>query len=446
MEADFFKARVFEAAPRLGDGRSLFDRDSDPAGLGLDAYRATPPQLRALAAALEARGLVPVAGNAFTLSVLAPDGWRTRDDWRIDAETGLATLPGEAQLAGLAATPPILLHVDPLPPTVPYFCLRAPVDLLTVLNGTRASLSGHDGDGVRISIVDSGCDTSHPFFAERGVRIALELGPGMHGPDVDTLGHGTMICGTIVSIAPAARLTMIKTDEDLSLSAFKAAVRQDPPPQIIQNTWGAISDGASMTPCEKAVHAAVTDAVAAGIVVVFAAGNQKIIFPPQVPAALAAGGAFVDQDGLIRASDYASGYGSSVFPGRTVPDVCGLVGPAPSGVYMMLPTAPGSIIDRSFAALPYPRGDGGSGDDGWVVISGTSSASAQVAGLTALLLQARPELHPDAVKRILAATARRIQAGASAQGGRSGPSYPNPATGWGLIDIGAALAYARAMA
>jgi serine protease AprX len=446
MGTDASRGRVFEAAPRLADGRSLFDRDSDPAGLGLDAYRATAPQRRTLAAVLEARGLVPVAGNDFTLSLLAPDGWRAGNDWRTDAETGLATLPDEPALAGLATTPANLLHVDPLPPSMPYFNLRAPMDMLTVLNGTRASLTGHDGAGVRISIVDSGCDTDHPFFTARGARIARELGPGMRGPDVDTLGHGTMICGTIVSIAPAARLTMIKTDEDLSLAAFKAAAGQDPPPHIIQNTWGAVSDGAAMTPWEKAVYAAVTDAVAAGILAVFAAGNRKIIFPPQVPAALAAGGAFVDQDGLYRASDYASGYVSETFPSRIVPDVCGLVGPAPAGVYMMLPTSPGSIIDRSFAALPYPRGDGGSGEDGWVVISGTSSASAQATALAALLLQVRPDLRPDAVKTILAATARRIQAGASAQGGRSGPPYPNPATGWGLIDIGAALAYARRIA
>ena len=66
--------------------------------------------------------------------------------------------------------------------------------------------------------------------------------------------------------------------------------------------------------------------------------------------------------------------------------------------------------------------------------------AAQISATTALLLQVRPDLTAEAVKTVLGATAQRIDVGISAQGGRSGPPYPNPATGWGLIDIEAALA------
>ncbi|MBB5753124.1 S8 family serine peptidase [Prosthecomicrobium pneumaticum] len=436
-------SRVFEVAPLLADGRSLFDPGADPVAEGLAPFRASEAALAAARDALAAAGLTVVATNAHTLSVLAPEGWAAdrallRDTDRPD----LFRLPGAPAVAGLAAVPPTGRSTDPLPPSTPYFCLRAPVDMLTALDGTRASITGHDGRGIRIAVIDSGCDRAHPYFRARRSAITVVCGPDEDNPEIDAIGHGTMICATIVSIAPLAELTVIKTSDALSLAAFKTAAAMRPRPHVIQNTWGHITTAPAMTPYEKAVFAAITDAAEAGIVPVFAAGNQKIIFPPQVPAAFAAGGAYVDAADLYRASDYASGYASALFPGRIVPDFCGLVGPAPNGVYIMLPTAPGSAIDRAFAEYPYPRGDGGLPDDGWVVISGTSSASAQVSGLAALLLQARPGLEPAALRALIAATARRIDVGVSAQGHPSGPPYPNRATGWGLLDIGAALAAA----
>jgi subtilisin family serine protease len=433
---------LFEAAHRLPDGSSLFDDGADPR-TGLGAFRAPDGVTRELRGEIQAMGLTVLAENPFTLTVSAPPGWSQTAGVGRGLKAKEVFVPeGASVLAGLAPIPPHSLHGDatPLPPPTPFFCLRAPVDILTALNGTEASLSGHDGAGVTIAVVDSGCDVSHPFFTERQAEIELMLGPGIRGPNIDTLGHGTMICGSILSIAPAAKLRVIKTTDDLSLAAFKLAAAMRP--QIIQNAWGNLSTASEMTPYEKATYAAITAAVEDGIIAVFAAGNQKVIFPPQVPAALAAGGAYVDVNGLYRASDYASGYVSAVFPDRAVPDICGLVGPAPNGVYITLPTSPGSTIDRYFAEHPYPQGDGGLPNDGWAVISGTSSASAQTSGTTALLLQARPGLTSAEVKAILSQSARRITMGISAQGGRSGPPYPSIATGWGLIDIGAALALA----
>jgi subtilisin family serine protease len=415
---------LFEAAPRLPDGRSLFDAEADPRA-GLAPFRAPPGLTERLGAELRGLGLTVLAENPFTLSVAAPAGWsQSAGVVPRPNEAGIVVPIGCSVLAGLAPVPPTAWHsATPLPPPTAFFSLRAPVDMLTALNGTHAAISGHDGRGVTIAIVDSGCDVSHPFFTGRQAEIAVTLGPGMSGPTVDTVGHGTMIAGSILSIAPAAKLQVIKTTDDLSLAAFKAAVAMTPRPQIIQNAWGHVVTAPEMTPYDKATYAAITSAVEDGIVAVFAAGNQKIIFPPQVPAALVAGGAYVDVNGLYRASDYASGYVSALFAHRTVPDVCGLVGPAPNGVYIALPTAPRSTIDRYFAEHAYPQGDGGLPDDGWAVISGTSSASAQVSATTALLLQVRPDLDSAGVKAILSQTARRIDVGFSAQGGRSGPPY-----------------------
>ena len=46
---------------------------------------------------------------------------------------------------------------------------------------------------------------------------------------------------------------------------------------------------------------------------------------------ISVGGVAIDQAGALRASDYASGFDSEIYPGRRVPDVSGLVGLAAAG-------------------------------------------------------------------------------------------------------------------
>ncbi|TMC01298.1 MAG: peptidase S8, partial [Chloroflexi bacterium] len=135
---------------------------------------------------------------------------------------------------------------------------------------------------------------------------------------------------------------------------------------------------------------------------------------------------------------HASSFDSTLFPGRHVPDVCGLVGQDVGGraPLLMLPVAPGSDLDRELAA-PGAGGapaDGTAPDDGWALLSGTSSAAPQVAGAAALALQLRPELSPAEVRALLAAHVRDVSTGASATGDLAGPG-PDAATGAGLIDV-----------
>ena len=47
-------------------------------------------------------------------------------------------------------------------------------------------------------------------------------------------------------------------------------------------------------------------------------------------------------------------------------------------------------------------------DDGYGLTSGTSVAAAHVSGVAALLLARRPQLTPDALRRILVGSAQRI--------------------------------------
>ena len=106
----------------------------------------------------------------------------------------------------------------------------------------------------------------------------------------------------------------------------------------------------------------------------FSAGNGHVAFPGMMPEVISAGGVYVDQSGAMRASDYASAFTSKIYPGREVPDACGLVGKADNGAqYIMLPVQPGCEIDRQ-------NSDRTGLNDGWAVISGTSAAAPQMAG------------------------------------------------------------------
>jgi subtilisin family serine protease len=188
-----------------------------------------------------------------------------------------------------------------------------------------------------------------------------------------------------------------------------------------------------------------------GIAVCFSGGNGHYSFPGQMPDVIAVGGVFaremvddVTNDFIVEASDYASSFDSLIYPGRHVPDICGLVGLQPRGIYIMLPVEPADQIDQGLAGGTFPNGDETSVDDGWAVISGTSAASPQLAGVCALLKQAQPGLSPDLMKAILKASAREVDQGQSAHGQPAGEGHDG-ATGAGLVDALAAYKLARSV-
>lgn len=172
-----------------------------------------------------------------------------------------------------------------------------------------------------------------------------------------------------------------------------------------------------------------------------------------MPDVIAVGGVYAGEqlagdDFDLQASDYASSFDSVIYPGRHVPDVCGLVGMQPRAIYVMLPVEPGDTIDAGLAGGPFPHNDETLPDDGWAVISGTSAASPQVAGVCALLKQAQPGLPPSLVKAILRASARDVTKG---QGSDTcgvillaGEGHDG-ATGAGLVDAKVAYEIARSL-
>jgi subtilisin family serine protease len=114
----------------------------------------------------------------------------------------------------------------------------------------------------------------------------------------------------------------------------------------------------------------------------------------------------------------------------------------PKAVYIMMPCPPNSTMDNEFGGSAFPDGDSTTVRDGWVGASGTSSATPQIAGVAALLIErARAQqktLTTAAVRKILQNSALSVQTGRNFQGFPA-TGQPNIAVGYGLVDAGKAL-------
>ena len=342
-------------------------------------------------------------------------------------------------LDGVAMARPPEIHESPIPPLAPvdpaaYQYLRVPDDVALVIRATRAHRLGATGQGVVVAMIDTG-HYSHPWFGYHGFRVLTTLlGPGEADPSQDTYGHGTGESANIFSAAPDCRLRPIKGLSDPT-GSFNVAMASTPRPKVISNSWGYNIDypGASLDPYLKTLEAAVANAVASGIVVCFSAGNGGQGFPACMPDVVAVGGVHVNYPGLgLEASSYASSFDSSLYPGRHVPDLCGITGKAVTiagsakAPSHLLPVQPGSTLDGIEPST-------GAADDGWGLFSGTSAACPLVAGVVALMLGKAPAKTPGEIKTALVNSAMDVKVGSTAQGDTAGPGWDN-ATGAGLVD------------
>jgi subtilisin family serine protease len=348
-------------------------------------------------------------------------------------------------LEGVAIEEPRYFHQNPFAPPQPYWHLDVPGDVSLGMNADRAHRAGYTGRGIKVVMCDSGW-FNHPFFSRRGYRSSpVVLGPGAANAANDEVGHGTAESANIFAVAPDVEFTMVKMSFVNTIGAFNAAVGLAP--HIISCSWGSDKQLPPLSAADQALAATIALAVKNGIVVVFSAGNGHFGFPGQHPDVIAAGGAFMRQDGSTQASDYASGFASSIYAGRNSPDVCGLVGMRPRAAYIMLPLQPNDDIDRDLASGgAHPNGDQTAPNDGWAAISGTSAAAPQIAGVCALMKQACARLTPAEVKAILKSTARDVTSGRCFN--RPGMNHlavagPDLATGNGLVDAAKAALTAR---
>ncbi len=256
----------------------------------------------------------------------------------------------------------------------------------------------------------------HPYFVAQRYNFLVVTAPDAVDYLSDANGHGTGECANLFATAPGINFIGLKMNN--TTLAIKTAV--DLKPQIMTNSWGHSVDrpGTSMPNWLRPLYLAVLDAVAQGITVCFSAGNGHFGFPGSMPEVISVGGVVVDESLTYSATAYASGFASTWFPGREIPDVCGLCGIPPTADYIVLPVQANAALER---------------EGGWGAFSGTSAASPMVAGVCALLKEANPSLGPEDIKNILKFTARDITVGIGANGRPAGPG-PDGATGYGLVD------------
>lgn len=267
--------------------------------------------------------------------------------------------------------------------------------------------SGFDGAGQTLAILDTGIDSSHPFFAGRIVSEAcfsassscpngnpVQLGGGAGAPcsyDPGGCNHGTHVAGIAAGsgpefsgVAPAADLISVQifsrfdgpfcggqspcaasytSDQVAALERVISLAETYPIAAVNMSIGGNIAYPSSEA-CDAsngARKAAVDHLRSLGIVVVAASGNEGFTFgltSPSCISSVLSVGATTDDDRVLPFSNSAS--------------------------YLDL-LAPG---DRILSSKP-----GG----GFRTSSGTSMAAPQVAGAIALLRQHSPALRPNEI-------------------------------------------------
>ena len=465
---------IAQVSPRSLGAKSLFEAENGITTDNVDDFRSDPVDVRDAKRELAKAGFhvfeegssdttISIGGTAklfkeFFGARLKKQKAEIRPGQKIEF-LGTGDAPEEqvmsapAELADLiegavVARPPTYFAPSPLPPIAPihanaYRYLFAPDDIAVVLRAARVHRLGVTGKNVVVGMLDTG-HYRHPFFTWHGYRVLQTLlAPGATNPSDDSEGHGTGESANIFSSAPDCRLRPIKMGYD-AVGAINTALSSSPKPQILTNSWGYSVDtsGASIPSWLTPLAAAVASAVASGVVVCFAAGNGHYAFPGSHPDVISVGGVHVNYPDLdFEVSSYASSFVSSFYPGRRVPDLCGLTGKrvniggggkAPS---LMLPVQKGANLDSIDPST-------GSANDGWGIFSGTSAACPQIAGICALMLEKDSTLTPAQVKQKLMDSARDVTAGSTAMGDSAGPGN-DLASGAGLAD--AKWAYLRTM-
>lgn len=472
----------FEAVLRSEIGKSMFDSDTPLLGTTLNQFQAEPGRAQLAERELTKLGFTVRHIGTFSISGEGPKNlfeqvFSTRLAQRQTSINDHSQSKKIAYWSHIADTPFTLpqnllgligriypqqpaqlfghCHASPLPPAVAYHHLRVPDDVATILRAHQPHRQSITGKNILVAMPDTGFFL-HPFYTAHGYRYKRMLTPGMTALENDENGHGTAEAANIFACAPDVNFIGIKTDlSDMTL-AFKTAM--DLRPQIITCSWGKSLDNMDTLPNEhKPLEAAILEAVHhLGITVCFSAGNGHLGFPGMMPDVISVGGVYAHakfdgDDFKLEASNYASAFTSKIYPGRQVPDFCGLVGHIPSAKYIALPVEPEDAIDERGsqpAGLKFPDTDETLPDDGWAMISGTSAAAPQIAGICALLKQINPDLSPALIKTILKASCRDVKRGVSANtsAGEGLPAKPghDQATGAGLVDAQLACELARA--
>ncbi len=344
--------------------------------------------------------------------------------WSINALAATASPAAIQQLAALLEVDSIKLDSTLAEPSPQPAATAVPEWNLDSIRAPGMWSAGYDGTGTVVASMDTGVDADHPDLAlswRAGSNSWFDPS-GEHSTPYDKSGHGTQTTslmvggdagGSSIGVAPAAQWIAVKIFNDAGVASLSAIhqgfqwlldpdgkPRTNDIPDVVNNSWGFPN---LVGQCYTEFSSDIAVLKAAGIAVVFSAGNQGSLgseSPADNPESFAVGS--VDSSLNVAAS---SSRGPSACDGSFFPEV----------------VAPGVSIRT--ADLTF----GGVFPDSYVSVSGTSFAAPHVAGTMALLRQANPDASVAQLEQALTGSAIDL-----------GIAGPDNEYGYGLIDAMAA--------
>ncbi|MDN0195390.1 S8 family peptidase [Streptomyces sp. S.PNR 29] len=252
------------------------------------------------------------------------------------------------------------------------------------IGAPKAWSAGFDGKGVKIAVLDTGVDGTHPDL--KGQVVAAKN--FSTSPDAtDKVGHGTHVAsiaagtgaksgGKYKGVAPGAKVLSGKvlsddgfgSDSEI-IAGMEWAAEQGA--DVINMSLGG-GDTPEVDPMEATVNRLSAEK---GVLFAIAAGNEgelgdETVGSPGSAAAALTVGAVDDKDKLADFSSRGPGLDGALKPDVTAP-----------GVDITAASAKGNAIAQEVGEKPA----------GYMTISGTSMATPHVAGAAAILKQQHPE-------------------------------------------------------
>lgn len=285
----------------------------------------------------------------------------------------------------------------------------------SLIHADASRALGYTGKGVTVAVIDTGIDDHDPDFAHRVTAEHCFVPPDgcpdgtgeQDGPGSaqDDEGHGTSIADVIagdgsvgpVGVAPDASLVVVKvadhngrTSAAQIVAGLNWVLAHHPEAKFVNVSLGSdvmlSGDCNGLTASMSAYGAAIDALRAQGASVFSSSGNSgsrySITAPACIHAAVAVGAV------------YSRSFGS-----YTAPFVCRDTKTAADQIACFSNSS--TELDLLAVGAPVDAADLGSGDS---LLAGTSAAAAQAAGAAAALLQADPQLTPDALLSLLERT------------------------------------------
>jgi hypothetical protein len=257
---------------------------------------------------------------------------------------------------------------------------------------------GTRGEGTRIAVLDTGVDPSHPDidlaewaeFDADGNQIDSEpYDPQGHGTGMSSIATGGDASGTQIGVAPDAELLVARVSNDDFFTSTLAGLEW-----AVENGADAVSISLDIGPLKHEAIEAVSNANAAGTVVVSAGFGPESFLSPSAQYSVLSAGA-VDRN----REPYKGGNGGEIQTGRywrseAVPDDW--------PERYVVPTAVTAGVDVLAAAPDNDKLDGGH-----VREDGYSNGPPHLSGVVALLRSIDSSLSPARIKQIIQETAEQ---------------------------------------